>query len=242
MVGQQLEVAVRHGLLVGAHRVGQLRRLLLERRVVGGVVGRALRVELRQLVADDRRVLDRIQRVGPQVGVGLAALLREGEVVDVVRLGQHRRADLHDARVGLLVLLREVEGRILELQAVDEDQVGLAQQLRDLRGGLEGVAVRALRHDALHLHPVAADGRRDRRDGRHRRGDQRLVGRARRTSRGSARRAGGQPDDGDDRGKGHNSAHEPTLRSGLFFCKSFAGALPPPQGGRSEETHDPVPR
>ena len=58
------------------------------------VVRRVVRVGLGERVADHLGVVDRVRRVGPQVRVGLAVLLREGEVVDVLALGQHRGADL----------------------------------------------------------------------------------------------------------------------------------------------------
>jgi hypothetical protein len=69
------------------------------------------------------------------VGVGLAVGLGEGEVVQVVRLRQHLVAERDDERVLGGVLLGEGEGRLLELQAVDEHHVGVLHVGGDARRG-----------------------------------------------------------------------------------------------------------
>jgi hypothetical protein len=81
--------------------------------------------------------------------IRLALLLGEGEVVDVVGLGQDIGADLDDLGIGLLVRLGEGQGRVLELEPVDEDEVGGAEEGGDGGLGLEGMAIRALGDDAL---------------------------------------------------------------------------------------------
>ncbi len=171
VVGHELERAVRHRLLVGADRRRQFVGLGLERGVVVGEVRGTVRVERRELVADQGGVLDGVGRIGPQVRVRLALLRGEGEVEDVVRLGQDLGAELDDRRVLRLVRLGELEGGVLELEAVDHDQVSRAEELGDPRLGLEGVAVRPLGHDPLDLHPVSPDARGDRRDRRDGGGD-----------------------------------------------------------------------
>ena len=89
--------------------------------------------------------------------------------------GQHRGADLDDLGLGALVGLRELERRVLELEAVDQDQVRVAEQPGDARVGLEGVAVGALRDDAPDVDEVPADVGRDRGHRRDGRGDEELV-------------------------------------------------------------------
>ncbi len=85
VVGHELD-PTGHAGLVGLEGIGQGRGLGqegLQVRVVGGGV---VRVELGELLGHDRGVLPGEDRVGPQVRVGLAVVLGEGEVVDVLRL------------------------------------------------------------------------------------------------------------------------------------------------------------
>ena len=219
VVRQQFLIARGDGGLVLAQSVCERGRLSREGVVIGRVGRRIGRVDLAQRVTNDRRVLDGIQRVGPQVGVGFALFLGEGEVVDVVRLRQHRGADLDDGGGLLLVGLGEFNRGVLELEPVDEDDVGLAQQLGHLRCGLIGVAVGALRNDALDLRLVARDLGGDRGDGRNGGGNEegpggrgdRRARRARRTRRASAEdERGAQAQRHDGQGS-LTSEHDPIL-------------------------------
>ena len=55
----------------------------------------------------------------------------------------------------LLVGLSELECRVLQLQAVDQDEVSITEQPRGTGRRLERVAVGALGHDPLDLHQIA---------------------------------------------------------------------------------------
>ena len=167
MIREQLGSA-RDRLLRGAHRGIELHDLRLECRRIGRVRLSIGRISLAQHIADHIRVGDGIGRIRPQVGIRLAPLLREGEVVDVLRLRQHGRADLDEFRAFLHVGLSQLHRRILELESVDEDDVSPAEQFCHRRLGLEGVTVRALGDDALDLHEITRNRGRDRGDRRDR--------------------------------------------------------------------------
>ena len=81
--------------------------------------------------------------------IGLAFLFREGEVIDVVGLREHQCPDLNYLSVIFLVGLCHVNRWIFELETVDQDQIRVAEQLGNLRGWLESVAIRALGNDSL---------------------------------------------------------------------------------------------
>ena len=149
MVGQEFQVPCRNTLLVGGNCCTELGSLLLKSREVCGVFRSAIRVEFSELVADQPSVFDRVTRIGPQVWIGLAFLFREGEVIDVVGLREHQRPDLNYFSALFLVGLRHINCWILELETVDQDQIRVAEQLGNLRGWLESVAIRALGNDSL---------------------------------------------------------------------------------------------
>ena len=97
VVGEQL--ADRHGGERLAHRRVELVDQGGEGVVVGGVVVGVVGVAGRHVVADDLGVAQRHRRVGPQVRIGLAAVLGEREVVDVLVLGDRLLAELDDLGV-----------------------------------------------------------------------------------------------------------------------------------------------
>jgi hypothetical protein len=102
------------------------------------------------------------------VRVGLPAFLREGEVVEVLVGLDGHGAEFDDLGAVLQMLVGQVLGRFLELEAVDEDEVGAGEHLGGRRGRLEGVRVRALGDKAVDVVPVADDVGDDVRDGRDR--------------------------------------------------------------------------
>ena len=87
-------------------------------------------------------------------------------------------AEEHDRRLGLLRSFGQVERRLLEVQAVDDDQVRGSEMTRVVGAGLEGVRVRRVGDDAVQPDAVAADVAREGADRRHRGGDVQLVGAA----------------------------------------------------------------
>ncbi len=91
------------------------------------------------------------------MGVGLAFLLGEREVVDVILLGQSGGAELDDLGAVGQVGLGQLPGRLFQDQPVEVHDVDARQQLGHTGAGLEGVGIGALRDDAGDVHPVAAD-------------------------------------------------------------------------------------
>ena len=164
MVGDELQLSLGHSDLIGTHGLGEFVGLGLERLEVGLVLRGVVRTALGELLAHDVGVSDGVAGVGPQVGIGLAVFLGEGEVVDVVGLGKDDRAELDDLCTVLLVGLGKLQRRILELEAIDEDEIGLVEQLGCLRLGLEGVRVGALGDDPLDRDGVARHSSNDRRE------------------------------------------------------------------------------
>ncbi len=118
----------------------------------GGQVGRVRRgvvgVGGGEDVGGEVGVLAGEDRVGPQMRVRLAAVLGEGEVVAVLVLRQDARAELADRRAIGCVGVGEQAGGLLELEPVEEHDVGVGERGGLARRRLERVAVRALGHDA----------------------------------------------------------------------------------------------
>ena len=197
-----------------AHRGVELVDELGEGGVVGGVVVGVVGVALGHVVADDLGVAHGQRRVGPQVGVGLAAVLGEREVVDVLVLGDGQRAELDDLGAVRQVGLGQLRGRLLELEAVDEDDVGGRQQLGHARLRLERVRVGALGDDARDVGPVADDVGDDAGDRRDRGGDQQATAVVRRRDDRTAA-AGGEGGGGGGQAEGqgdadHSHGRDPT--------------------------------
>ena len=86
-------------------------------------------------------------------------------------------ADLDEVGARFHVRLGQLSSGVLELETVDEHDVGITEQLRHRRLGLEGVAVGALGDDSLDAGLVPGDGRGDRCDGGDRRGHEESRGR-----------------------------------------------------------------
>ena len=162
MVRQELAVLLGHRLLVGAQRRVQRVDLAEERVEVLLIGGGPVGIGLGEGGGDLLRVRLRERRVGPQVRVRLALLLREGEVVDVLGLGEGLRPELHLQRAVGEVLLGQLLGGLLQLQPVDEQHVRVRQDGGGRRRRVEGVAVGALRHQTDDVGPVAGDVRDDR--------------------------------------------------------------------------------
>src|SRR5262249_45525400 len=96
-----------------------------------------------------------------------AFLLGEGEVIDIVTLGQHGAADLDQLGAGLHIGLGQLRGRILELQAVDEYHVGATEHPSGAWRRVERVRVGALGYQAIDDSTITGDigyDRSDRRD------------------------------------------------------------------------------
>ena len=161
VVGQQLALRARDRGERRAHRRVERVDLRLELVVVGREVVGVGGVALGQVVADDRGVLQRVRRVGPEVRVGLAARTSgtrsrrrtrsRGSTSCRARRSRRRRLRFSSASsfVGSS-----------SLRPLTKRTSSARQQLGDARLGLERVRVRALRDDAGDLHAVAADVRR----------------------------------------------------------------------------------
>jgi hypothetical protein len=168
VVGQQLAVGGRDGRERGPHGPVELVDHRGEPLVVVGVVVSVVGIPFREVVSNDLRIRHRVARVGPEVRVRLAARAGEREVVGILALGDRLRAELHHLGAVREVGLRELLGRLLQLQPVDVDHVDGGKQLRHARLRLEGVGVGPLGDDPGDVDAVAADARgdaRDRRDG-----------------------------------------------------------------------------
>ena len=104
MIGQKLKISRRDAQLICGYSFTKCGGFFLEGYEVARVVGGVLRVKLAELVPNHSGVLDGVPRVGPQMRVGLAFLFGEGEVVNVVGLGQHNCADLDNFGVIFLIV------------------------------------------------------------------------------------------------------------------------------------------
>jgi hypothetical protein len=168
MIREELAVLFRHRL--GGRADGRIQGIdpLRERVEVLLEHGRALGVELGELITDDLGELLRVGGIRPEVGVREAFGSWEREVEDVLVLRDRAVRELHDAHPVADVRLRELARRLFQMEAVDEDDVGVLHH-RGVRGsGLERVAVHPFGHDPRHGDAVAPDVLHDVRDRRDR--------------------------------------------------------------------------
>ena len=155
--------------------------------------------------------------------VRLAILFGEGEVEDVILLGEGDRSQLHQLGAVGHIGLRHGQCGIFQLQTVDEHNIRVAQESGNGRRRFEGVRVGSLRHDAPHIDTVAAHSRHDRGDRGNGGGDENRVAiRLRRGVVGPStpgQHEGGGGNAGDDNGK---RTHTKSLWRRPRSCKRLA--------------------
>jgi hypothetical protein len=133
------------------------------------------------------------------MGVRLALLPREGEVVEVLLGPDGAVTQRHHLGARLQVGGGQLLGRVLQLEAVDEDHVGPGEGAGRAGRRFEGVGVDALGHEPPDLNPVAGDVRHDAGEGRDG-GDDVQLGRV--VGRLGSARAARRPDQGEGDGDG----------------------------------------
>ena len=126
MVGHELQAPGGNRLLVQSNGLRKFLSLRSEGLEVLLHLVCALGVALTEDLTNDVCVDDRVRRVGPQMRVRLAILLREGEVEDVVLLGEGNRSQLHQLGAIGHVGLRHGQRGIFQLQTVDEHNIRVA--------------------------------------------------------------------------------------------------------------------
>ena len=157
VVGDQFALLRRDGRSGDRDRAVQLAEAGGEALRVGAVDARPGGVQGDERVAHDLRIDRGEVRGGPEVRIGVAFGEREGEVEHVLPGADRGVAEQHDRRALAVVRLGELERRQLQIEAVDDDQVG-ALDVGDSGGRrLEGVAVRALRYQRDDPDAIAAD-------------------------------------------------------------------------------------
>lgn len=88
-------------------------------------------------------------RVGPEVGIGVAFRLREGEIEGPLVSGDGVVAEEEYGRIVLFCALGEVEGGFLEEESVGDDEVGLGESGGDGGRGCKSVGVGTFGDDSL---------------------------------------------------------------------------------------------
>ena len=151
VVGQQHTVRRRDRVDRGLHRnVQPVKERQVRRRVGAELIGSG-RIRRDQLVTDQLRVLDRERGVHPEVRVRLPAGLGEREVVHVLVLADDVGAKLIDASAGFVVGVRKAQRGVLEVQAVQEDDVRLADQPHRARRRFERMRVDSFGDQTVHV-------------------------------------------------------------------------------------------
>ena len=166
MVGEELPISFGDGLSSGAHLLIQPLEAVHEGGVVRVVVALVDGIKLDELVVHQSGVRRNESWIGPEVWIGLSSRFREAEVVPVLVGREGFVAEEEDDGFGVLVGFGEFERGLFELEAVEDDEIGVLDRTHDGRRGLISVRVHAFRDDALELNGRAADVLDDARDGR----------------------------------------------------------------------------
>ena len=157
VIGQKFAIFRRDGGHGGGDSTIQIVNAALQPGVVFAVIGGVDRVEGRKFVPDDFGVFQGQMGGGPEMGIGLAGGFGKGKVKDPFRRSDGPVAQSQDNRAGFLIGPGQGNGRLLEKEAVGDEQVGGGQGRRQGGGRLKSMGIGALGNQAGQDNAVAAD-------------------------------------------------------------------------------------
>ena len=157
VIGQQLAIFRRDRRYGGANAIIQIVNAALQPGVVFAVISGVGRVKAGEFIPDNFGVFQGQMGGRPEMGIGLAAAFGKGKVKDPFLRRDGPVAQSQDNGPGFLISPGHSDGRLLQKEAVGDEQIGRGQSRRQGGGRLKGMGISTLRDDAGQDNAVAAD-------------------------------------------------------------------------------------